>query len=65
LIASHIKPIVAESEHSQSRYSFFEVVHSLYSSDIGIRDLLSILIGGPEKGFGGHSFKPSTKSYKK
>jgi len=49
----HIKPIAVESECSQSRYFFFEVVYSLYSSDVGIRGLLSILMGGLEEGFGG------------
>ena len=59
-----IKPIAAESEHSQSRYSFLEVVH-LYSNNISIRGLLSISIREPEEGFEGHFSKPSTKSYRR
>jgi len=59
------KLIAAKSECSQSRYSFFEVVHSLYSSNIDIRGLLFISIGKPEEGFGGYFSKPLIKSYRR
>jgi len=65
LIVLYIKPIAAELKCSQLRYSFFEVVHFLYSSDVDIRSLLSILIEGPEEDFREHSSKPSTKSYRR
>jgi len=65
LVAPHIKFIATEPEHSQSRYSFFEVVYSLYSSDVGIKGLLSISMGGLEEGFRKHSSKPSTKSHRR
>jgi len=64
-IAPCIKPIATESEYSQSKYSFFEVVHSLYSSNISIRGLLFISMEGLEKGFEEHSPKLSMKSHKR
>jgi len=61
LIATHIKLIAVELEHSQSRY-FFKVTQFLYSSDIGTRGLLSTSMEGSGEGFGGHSSKSSMKN---
>ena len=57
--------MAVELECIQLRYFFFEVVHFLYSSNVGIRGLLSISMGGPEEGFGGYSSKTSTKSHRR